>query len=110
MEFLYIAFLFWMGGLIYQIIELLWSGKSHWSMFFVGGACVVLINLIYKLLIKEINIIIICLLGGAVITLIEFIVGFIVNIKLKWRIWDYSKMKNNIMGQVCLRYSFYWAL
>lgn len=110
MEFLYIAFLFWMGGLIYQIIELLWSGKTHWSMFIAGGLCELLINSIYKLLIKETNIIFICLLGGFVITLIEFIAGIIVNIKLKWRIWDYSKMKNNFMGQICLEYSFYWTL
>ena len=110
MELFYAAFLFWMGGLIYQIVEILWGGNSHWTMFIVGGTCEILINYIYKLLINNTNIFIICLLGGIVITLIEFLVGFIVNIKLKWKIWDYSKIKNNVMGQICLEYSCYWML
>lgn len=110
MELLYVAFLFWMGGLLYQIIEVLWGGNSHWTMFIAGGICETLISYMYKSFKHSINIVVFCIIAGAVITLIEFITGLIVNVKLKWKVWDYSHMKNNIMGQVCLEYSFYWVL
>ena len=32
------------GGLTYVLIELLYRGRSHWSMFLVGGICFVLIG------------------------------------------------------------------
>lgn len=32
------------GGLTYVLIELLFRGRSHWSMFLVGGICFVLIG------------------------------------------------------------------
>ena len=30
-------FLFGTGGLLYILIELIWRGYSHWTMFFLGG-------------------------------------------------------------------------
>ncbi len=44
----------------------------------------------------------------AIITTLEFIVGYIVNIILKWNVWDYSNMPFNIMGQICLGFSTLW--
>ena len=32
------------GGLTYVLIELLFRGRSHWSMFLVGGICFTLIG------------------------------------------------------------------
>lgn len=49
-----------------------------------------------------------CLTGSAIVTGIEFVVGCIVNVKLKWNVWDYSKMHFNLGGQVCLLYSVLW--
>ena len=34
------------GGLGYGGLELLWRGRTHWSMLLCGGACAVLIYLI----------------------------------------------------------------
>ncbi|MDE6839119.1 MAG: putative ABC transporter permease, partial [Acutalibacter sp.] len=34
--------------------------------------------------------------------------GLIVNTGLGLRVWDYSKMPLNLMGQVCLPYSLLW--
>ena len=30
-------FLFDVGGLLYILIELIWRGRSHWTMFLLGG-------------------------------------------------------------------------
>ena len=32
-------FLFDVGGLLYVLIELIWRGHSHWTMFILGGLC-----------------------------------------------------------------------
>lgn len=31
--------LFGIGGLIYVMIEVIWRGYSHWTMFLLGGLC-----------------------------------------------------------------------
>lgn len=97
------------GGITYGLIEILWRGKTHWSMLLTGGFCFTVLNAIYKkraemALLKK------CLLGGAVITLCEFLCGIIVNIKLKLNVWDYSNNKFNIKGQICPFYSVLWTL
>ena len=38
--------LFLIGGRIYTWIELLWRGRTHWSMFILGGLCFVLMGLL----------------------------------------------------------------
>lgn len=49
-----------------------------------------------------------CLLGAGIITVLEFITGIIVNIILGWNVWDYSDRPFNLLGQICLKDSFYW--
>jgi uncharacterized membrane protein len=49
-----------------------------------------------------------CLLGAAIITSVEFTVGVIVNIIMKWNVWDYSDMPFNILGQICLPFTVIW--
>lgn len=51
-----------------------------------------------------------CLEGAGMITATEFLVGLIVNKKLKWGVWDYSNLPLNLMGQICPLYSFFWIL
>ena len=34
-------FLLDVGGLLYILIELIWRGRSHWTMFLLGGICFV---------------------------------------------------------------------
>lgn len=47
--------------------------------------------------------------SALVVTVVEFISGYIVNIILKLSVWDYSAMPLNIGGQVCLLYTVFWA-
>ncbi len=101
-------FLFLIGGFIYSIIEILWRGYSHWTMVILGGICFVSIGCLnefinwYTPLWKQ------ALSGMVIITLLEFITGCIVNLLLKWDVWDYSDVPLNFMGQICVPFMFIW--
>ncbi len=103
------ATVFLIGGIIYAAIELLFRKRTHWTMVIVGGTCFTLLYRIFNNVrffsrFKK------CAIGSGVITTIEFISGCIINKLLKWNVWDYSKLRGNILGQVCLLYSVFWAL
>lgn len=97
------------GGAIYVGIEMLWRGHSHPSMFILGGLCFVSIGLINELFPLELGIVWQALIGGTMVTCLEFITGVIVNIWLKLGVWDYSGLPLNILGQVCLPFHFAWV-
>ena len=78
-------------------------------MAIIGGVCFLILFRIFTK-IKKTSLIKKCIIGSGIITSIEFLSGCIVNIWLKMGIWDYSAMPVNILGQVCLIYSFLWAL
>ncbi len=101
--------LFAIGGIAYGLIEILWRRKTHWSMVLTGGTCFVFL---YKIFSKceKLSLPKKCCLGSCVITSMEFLCGWIVNIKMKLNVWDYSKAKLNIKGQICPFYSMLWGL
>lgn len=97
------------GAVGYTLVEMLWRGYSHWTMALTGGACLALIYLnesrhhtapLWKR----------CLVGSLIITNLELAVGFVVNIILRWQVWDYSNQVLNLFGQVCALYSGLWFL
>lgn len=96
------------GAVGYGAIEILFVGKTHWTMLISGGICFVFVYLIgtqsREVPLKK------WIMGAAVITTVEFIVGAIVNISLGWKVWDYSHHALNHMGQICLLFSFFWFL
>ena len=96
------------GGFLYVSLELLWRHHSHWSMFFVGGLCVALIDGINEKLKRGTPLWVRCTLGAAVITAVEFLSGCVLNLWAKWNVWDYSALCPNLMGQVCLLYTVFW--
>lgn len=96
------------GGCLYMGVEIAWRGHTHWSMGMLGGLCFVLIGLIDEhqentppLLVQMIE-------GAVIVTVLEFIVGLIVNVSLGWNIWDYSDIPGNILGQVCPQFAVAW--
>lgn len=97
------------SGISYCFIEILWRRYTHWTMAIIGGVCFLILFRIFTK-IKKTSLIKKCIIGSGIITSIEFLSGCIVNIWLKMGIWDYSAMPVNILGQVCLIYSFLWAL
>lgn len=107
-QYLKSMFLGCIGGLLYIGLEILWRGHSHWTMFFLGGACFVIIGLINELIPWCMPIWKQALIGAAVITGLEFLTGCIVNLGLGWHVWDYSGMPLNVLGQICVPYMLLW--
>lgn len=102
--------LFLIGGLIYICIELLYRGDTHWSMAVVGGFAFICCGLINELLNWKTPLWKQSVIGGVVITVLELISGIILNLILKWDVWDYTNYKINLLGQICLPFSFIWCL
>ena len=102
--------LFIFGGAIYFLIEILWRGYSHWTMFLLGGLCFVIVGAINNYIPWEMKFEKQMTIGAIIITALEFIVGVIVNLILKWNIWDYSMLPFNILGQISLPFSLIWFL
>ena len=94
-------------GISYYLLEILWRGYSHWTMIIVGGLCGLLIGLINEIT-PKMNTVLQMLLGSVIVTIIEFVTGYIINIKLDLNIWDYSNLRFNILGQVSLLFSMLW--
>ena len=98
------------GGLLYVLIEMAFRGRSHWTMFLVGGLCFWLIGLINEVLPWEMPLWKQCIIGAMIVTAVEFLSGCIINLWLGWDVWDYSNMPFNVLGQICLPFSLLWIL
>lgn len=96
------------GGALYIVIELLWRGHTHWTMFILGGICFYYIGLINEEFTWEMSLIKQMLIGAIVITMLELLFGMLVNGVYNLNVWDYSNMPFNFLGQICLPYSILW--
>ena len=106
---LQLLFLFCVGAFAYMGIELAWRGFTHWTMGIVGGICFIIIGLLNEGYNWEMPFVKQALIGGCVITALEFVAGVILNIILHMNIWDYSNLPLNLFGQVCLPFSVLWC-
>ena len=104
-----LAGLFLVGAVGYSLLELLWRGYTHWTMGVTGGLC---FSTLYRVSrrIKKWRLPSKCALGSAIITGYELVVGWLVNLKLGWGVWDYSQLPFHFQGQICLSYSLLWFL
>lgn len=96
------------GGAVYVLLEMLWRGYSHWTMFLLGAICFILIGLVNEVFEWDTPLILQMFCGCAIITALEFVTGCIVNLWLGWDVWDYSRYKFNVLGQISLRSSVGW--
>lgn len=64
------------GGLLYILIELIWRGYSHWSMFVLGGLCFVFLGLINEILPWQMPVWMQILIGAIGITILELLTGW----------------------------------
>ena len=94
-------------GITYCGIEILYRGRTHISMLFVGGLCAVLIGMINEIT-PKMNIILQMFIGAVIVTIIEFISGYIINIILGLNVWDYSNLMFNYKGQISLLFTIIW--
>lgn len=98
-------FLWALGGTLYYSIELMFRGFSHWSMFLLGGICLLFFWLqgsktewsdpMWVQIIRCTIFVVSC----------EFITGIIVNKWLGWGVWDYSEEPFHLFGQICLPFA-----
>lgn len=94
------------GGIGYCSIEILYRGRTHYSMFFAGA--IVLCSFYYISSSYQLNFWLKCLIGMLIITGIELAFGITFNIILKEQVWDYSRVPMNFLGQICLPFSILW--
>lgn len=95
--------LFCLGGGSYTLLEWLWRGRSHSSMFLLGGGCFLFLGRLRRL---RLPLPVKLLLGAGGITAGELAVGLLVN--RDHRIWDYRGMPLQFRGQICAGFSMLW--
>lgn len=106
MKALEFLFVYALGALGYGGLEMLWRGRTHWTMLLLGGLCFLLIYLICtRLAIPLWRRWVLC---AAAVTGLEFLTGCAVNLLLGWAVWDYSGVPGNLLGQICPVFSLYW--
>lgn len=98
------------GGIIYCLIELVYRGYTHWTMYLVSAILFISIGLINELFSWETAFWKQCVIGSILVTIIEFITGCIVNLWLGWDVWDYTGVPFNILGQICLPFTLIWII
>lgn len=90
-----------------MLLELIWRKKTHLAMGVAGGLCaVILLNIYQKYTLPFPAVFFISMF---VISAVEMLFGYLLNIKLGLSIWNYGKQKLNFHGQVCLKYSLIWG-
>lgn len=94
---------FCLGGGLYTCLELLWRGRSHISMFLLGGGCFLMLGSLRRL---SLPLPVKMALGAAGITAGELLTGLLVN--QDHSVWDYSTQPLNFMGQICAGFSLLW--
>lgn len=95
-------FLWVVGGMLYYSFEFIFRGFSHWSMFVLGGVCLVFCAWQGQILEWKdpfFRQILRCIIF---VTACEFITGIIVNKWMKWHVWDYTGLPFQLWGQICL--------
>jgi len=103
MELVKKGLLFAVGGGGYVGLEYFWRGRSHPTMFVLGGLCFTLLGQLRTLRpgLRP-------LAGTTICTTGELVFGLLFN--RDFRIWDYRSLPLNLWGQVCLIYSLLWAV
>ena len=97
--------LFYTGGAAYLILELLYRGRSHGSMFLAGGTCFLLIGHLSRVE-PRLPLPLRALMGAGIVTMVELGVGMAVN--RSYQVWDYRDQPGNFMGQICPVFSALW--
>ena len=89
--------LFCLGALGYGCIELVWRGRTHWTMLLAGGVCMLALWALSERLARW-PLLARCAAGALVITGVELAFGVVCNLLLGWRVWDYSLLWGNLWG------------
>ena len=102
-------FAFSMGAVIYTLLETLYRLRTHFTMCVLGGICGVIIYHINRTLKSE-RFITKALMSTILITITELISGIFLNVILGLKVWDYSSLPLNFMGQICPHFCIIWFI
>ena len=105
MEFLKKGALFSLGGLAYCGLELLWRGRTHYSMFLAGGTSLLLLGKLNRAE-PKLPLFPRAVVGSGIITMVELTAGLIFN--RSYTVWDYRDQWGNWLGQICPLFSLLW--
>lgn len=86
-------------------LEFIWRGRSHGSMFLLGGTCFLLLGKLGKRF-AQVSLPIKAFLGAGIVTVLELLTGFLVN--RDYAIWDYRGLPFHFHGQISLIFSLLW--
>ena len=100
------ALLFYIGGMVYMALELLWRGKTWGSMFLAGGICFLLIGQL-GLVRPRLPLLPRAVAGAGIVTMVELGFGLLVN--RDYTVWDYRNQPANLWGQICPGYGLLWV-
>lgn len=97
---------FWtLGGTLYYSFEMIFRGFSHWSMFMLGGFCLVFCIQQSIWTGWDSPLWLQVLWCSVFVTTGEFITGILVNKVMHWHVWDYSDQPFQLMGQICIPFA-----
>ena len=105
MDFWRKAVAFYLGGMGYCGLELLWRGRTHGSMFLAGGASLLLIGQLNHVQ-PKLPLLLRAVAGAGIITMVELAAGLIFN--RDYAVWDYRNQPGNYLGQICPVFSILW--
>lgn len=97
---------FLLGSAGYPVIELCWRRRTHPAMALAGGLSLCALKMLHESS-KNRPLWQASLLGGVMITGIEYLIGSCWN--QHYRIWDYRRQPLQFRGQICLGYSLAWC-
>ena len=97
--------LFFLGGVGYVLLELLYRGRSHYSMFLAGGLCFLLLGKLEEVR-PRLPGWARPLAGAGIITMVELGTGLLFN--RDYSVWDYRAVPGNFCGQICPRFTLLW--
>jgi hypothetical protein len=93
------------GGTGYTLIELLWRGRSHYSMFLLGGLCFLAIGHLSRQRPRP-GLALRAVMGAGICTAGELLFGLIFN--RHYTVWDYRLQPGNFHGQICPLFTLLW--
>lgn len=101
--------LYLIGCSVYSIVELLYDGSTHYTMFILGGICFILGGLLNEIFSWEMTLFFQgIIIGVFIITPLELLFGLLFN--SDYSIWDYRHFIFNFKGQISLVFTMIWCV
>lgn len=116
-KYLFIFSLFSLVGFILEFIYKSITNKQIINPGLLTGPCVtiygfggVFLNIICNLINSNYKIVIIFIVSAIILTLLEYITGITILKIFNVKFWDYSNLKYNYKGIICIEFSFIWGI